>query len=496
MGDYMNYILIISRFAAFLLDYIVLYGSLYFLSRYSTTGYVIALVIFFLYRYLTTAILGATVGMLLLKIRLISYSHRICLKREIYRFASALFFLGYIYALFNKKHQTFHDNASGTYVVFSKSKDEGKEKLEKKRFVTMMSTLLLAISATRWLSFMVLNDFGLIGLKRVYESEQYYQSFEGDNLLSISQDELYMKTLGRKYITVVDMEGKPTLIRISNKLKYTEIYKLNLSGDKIIGDYIYTVNMPILFVCSGNFRGKVDMCGVSPQNKVVLVDEKGNIYGEGQSNLGSILTLRCGDIDQDGRDEAVILGRGGDVEIFKLQGDKFQTIYSGKMGEDIIPESFYVDKGMVVVGKSHEKKLLYFYDFKNNKFVFRDKKHFKVDAVSSVAKINEGIIVSHVFRNSMTFKKGRIQLLEIYGIEDGVKRVYNLGKRPGRSYSYMVRTLEDVIDIDGDGTEEIILKAVGKEDVMGQGYIVEIYRESKGWMTLNRVLTKLEDILH
>lgn len=495
-GDFMNYLLFISRFAAFCVDYIIFFVLSYFLSKLGTMGYFILLFVFFIYRYLTTALWGATAGMMILRIKLVNKGFKSCLKREIYRFSSALFYLGYIYALFNKAHQTFHDHVSGTIVVFGKTGDKNISKIKRNKIVFIISTILLVFSSLRWLSYVVLNDIGLIGLERVYVSEEYYQSFEGDNLISLSQDELYMKTLGRKYITLIDVEGKATLARLSNKLKYTEVYKLNIENGKITGEYLYRVNIPIQFVCSGNFRGSTDMCGVSPQHKIILVDQKGSIYGEENIGLGSILTLRCGDMDLDGREEAVVLGRGGDVEVFKLEGKDFRKIFSGKIGEDIVPESFYIDKGLVVVGRGNDKKILYFYDFRNGKFVYRNKKDFKVRSVSSAAKLHDNIIVSHVFRNNMTFRRGNTQLLEVYSIKDGINRLYNLGARPGRGYSYMVRVLEDIVDIDRDGIEEIVLKAVGKDDVMGQGYIVEVYREKKGTLWVNKVLTWLEGVLY
>ncbi|TDT50559.1 RDD family protein [Fonticella tunisiensis] len=493
----MNYMLIVSRLAAFIVDYIIFSIIYLFFDLLGVWGYLISLLIFFLYRYITTALFGATIGMMLLRVKLVKYDFAICLKREIYRFASSLFYIGYIYGLFDKGLQTFHDNASGTCVVFNNpEKNKKADNVSVNRIVYIISTILLVLSSLRWISYFMLNDIGLIGLHKIYTSSEYFQSFEGDNLLSLSQDELYMKTLGRKYLAIIDIEGKQSLIRISNKLKYTEVYRLNPVGKELIGQFIYRVNMPIQFICSGTFKKGMDLCGISPQNKIILVDGSGSVYAEGQVSLSNILTLRCGDIDKDGIDEAVVLGRGGDVEVFKFHEEKLSKVYSGKIGEDIIPRSFYVDNGIAVVGDGDKKKLLYFYDFNGSKFIFKGKRDFNVREVSSISKIDKGVIVSHVFRNNMTFKKGNIQLLEVYDIKNGMRRIYNFGSRPGRRYSYYVRTLEDVIDINGDGEDEVILKAVGRDDVMGQGYFVEIYQMRGPGLMLNRIFSKIEEILY
>lgn len=488
-----TWIFILSRVGAYLIDYIPFYLVVFVLAKFGAWGYMAALVFLFLYRYVTSAYFGATPGMMLLKLKLKRYDFRICLKREIYRIASALFWIGYLIGLIDKNKRTLHDVMSGTYVVYSESQ-EVKEPV--KKYFIVLANILLVISVLRWTSSFILDDIGLIGLKKAYYSDEYYQSFDGDNLSSMSQDELYIKTLGRKYTTVVDIDKKPALIRISNKLTYIEVYRLYIKENRLLGDYLYKIDMPIQFICSGNFRGIAEMCGLSPKNDLVLIDEKGKVYGKGEVNLGSVLTLMCGDIDSDNQDEAVILGRGGDVEVFKLTNNKLQRIYKGKIGEDIIPQAFYISKGIVVFGKANNKTIVYSYDFKNNKFIFRDKKYIDAKNLSFASKFNGSFIISHVYRNNMTFGIGNIQLLEAYDLNKGERKKYNFGQRPGRRYEYKVRTLEGVCDIDGDNKEEIIIKAVGKDDVMGQGYIVEIYKPEKGMLLFNRVLTIIEDILH
>jgi hypothetical protein len=58
----------------------------------------------------------------------------------------------------------------------------------------------------------------------------------------------------------------------------------------------------------------------------------------------------------------------------------------------------------------------------------------------------------------------------------------------------MVRNLEGIYDINDDGKKEIVLKAVDKDDVMGQGYRIEIYQLGKVNLFLNRILCYFENI--
>jgi uncharacterized RDD family membrane protein YckC/predicted nucleic-acid-binding Zn-ribbon protein len=488
----LKYIFLISRLASFVIDNILFYILLYFFSKFSTAGYVACLVIFFVYRFLTTAYFGATLGMMALKLKLKNYNFKICLKREIYRLASAFFYIGYIYAVIDYKNRTFHDIASGTYVYYGKGKEE---EVKTSPLIVTIANIFLIVFVIRWSTSFIINDIGLIGLKKVCTSDEYFQSFDGDNLVSLSQDELYKKTLGRKYSTLIDIDGKPFLIRISNKRTYTEVYKLNIVDKKMIGEYLYKLNIPLQYICSGQFVNGKDLCGVSPNNQIILVNQNGGIYGSNNIGILNVVTLRCGDVDNDGFDEAVVLGREGEVEVFKYSLGELKKIFSGKVGEDVLPETFYIDKGIVIVSKLNDQKILYFYGFKNNKFTFVDKKYFKVNGASTILKVGDDILVSNVSRNNMTFKTGRIQRLEMYSINNKIKKLYDFGGRPGRRYAYMVRILEGVYDIDRDGKEEIILKAVGKEDVMGQGYAIEVYKLNRGVLWINRILTKVEGIL-
>lgn len=489
----MRYIFIASRFAAFIIDYIIFYILYYFISPLGIVGYTFLIIAFFLYRVLSSTYFGSTIGMMLLKLKLLRHDFKTCFKREVYRFASALFYIGYIYALIDTYGRTIHDIASDTMVIY---KDSKKSIPESKTYIKILSTILLIISSIRWVSFFVLNDVGLLGLKKICTSDTYYQSFEGDKLLSLSQDELYLKTLGRKYTALIDINEKPYIIRISNKLKYTEVYRLNVKDNSIIGEYIYTVNLPLQFICSGKFITNRDLCGISPDNYIVLIDERGKIYGKNEVKISSIISLKCGDIDNDNYDESIVLGTDGKVEIYKMKKDILERIYSGKFGEDIVPIAFYIDDGVRVLVKGDNKSILYHYKFVNNKFVFQSKKYIKTENVGNIQKYNDYIILSHIIRNNMIFKRGTIQNFEVYSQNYKITRLYNFGKRPGRRYDYSVRCLEDVYDIDGDREEEIILKSVKKNDVMGQMYKIEIYKPIKGLLYINRILSFFEDILY
>lgn len=493
MGDYMRYIFLISRFASFVIDYLLLFLLTMLLAEFNTIGYILSLMLFFLYRYLTTAFYGATLGMKIFKLRLKYYDKKICFKREIYRFASAFFYVGYLYALIDGNCRTFHDILSDTAVVIN----DGEIKRDKKeKYIKIVAVILLIISTTKWTANFILNDVGFIGLEKKYISDLYFQSFEGDKLISLSQDELYMKSLGRKYTTVVDINHRPSLIRISNKLKYSEIYKLNLKNSKIVGEYMYKIKLPIQYLCSGVFLGTKDMCGISPEGDIVLINQRGKIYGKNKTQISNILSLKCGDIDMDGKDESVILGRGGDIEIFKLLDAKLKSVYFGKFGEDIMPISFLIDRGIFVLAKGSKNNILYFYKYKDNKFKFVDKKEIGMEGNGNIYKLNDMIVVSNINRNNMTFRRGEIQRLEVYAIKNKINRVYNFGDRPGRRYAYMVRNIDDIYDIDGDGKTEIIFKAVGSGDVNGQGYRIEIYGFNKYLLILNRVLTLIENVMN
>ncbi|HRS26524.1 MAG TPA: hypothetical protein P5140_08300, partial [Methanofastidiosum sp.] len=115
-----------------------------------------------------------------------------------------------------------------------------------------------------------------------------------------------------------------------------------------------------------------------------------------------------------------------------------------------------------------------YYKFLGGKFSFQYNKDFKKNGINNMFKFGDGFIVSSIYRNNMSLKIGKIQKMEVYDKNLKLKR--NFGNRKARFYDYFVRNVEDIIDIDGDGKDEIILKAVGSDDVYGQGYIIEVYK--------------------
>lgn len=475
------------RLASFLIDYLIFIGAVLALARFGTAGYFIALLFLFIYRYVLTSLFGRTLGMKICRLKLKSHDFKKCLKREIYRFASIPLYIGYLYALIDPFGRTLHDIMSGTYIDYT---GDLTVTSDIKWYVRIIFNILLVISIVRGTASLFIKDVGLLGLKRAYTSDVYYQSFDGDNLISLSQDELYMKTLGRRYTTIIDIDKKPAIVRISNKLTHTEVYRLNIYGKRLNGEYLYNVKYPLQFICSGNFKDGRDLCGVSPDGRLIFIDSKGAVYGITKAKIENILTLNCGDIDMDGDDEAVIMGRNGDVGVFKLQEGNIKTLYLGKLGEDIMPQTIYINEGITAVGISGDRSVFYHYDFKDGRFKFLKKEYADIDNATMALRYGRLILVSHVNRNNMAFNIGRIQRLEAYYVEkDKLKRMYNFGERQGRRYNYYVRALEGVYDVDGDGEDEIIIKAVGKEDVMGQGYIIEIYKPVPSLLLINRILS-------
>lgn len=487
-----KYILLASRVGAYIIDYILFFVLVYIVGRHGTLWYLLCLVCFFMYRYLMTGFLGYTVGMKLLKLTLNKFDLRICFVRETARFASAFYFIGYIYGIFDSMGRTFHDIAAGTYVKYN---DTQPVEVTDPFIIKPIIFVLLIISVVKWSTSFILNDIGGIGLEKVCSSDEYFQSFEGDNLISYSQEELYLNTIGRRYTAVMDFNNKPTLVKISNKLKYTEVYKLNIKGTKLIGEFAFKVNIPLQFICSGSFRNKLDLCGISPMKDIILLDSGGHTIGSSRVSLQNILSLKAGDIDGDGRAEIVVLGRNGDFQIFKYLSGKLSTIYNGKIGEDIIPLGLYVDKGLNILAKGDGKSRLYTYVYNGSGFKFTSEKYIDVKDVCNLSLLDGNLIVSNISRNSMMFRVGNTQSFEVYSLGSKVKRLYNFGKRPSRRYAFLVRNLEDVYDLNGDGQKEIVVKAVGKEDVMGNGYVVEVYKVSEAGLRVNRVLTWVENVL-
>ncbi len=479
---------VISRVAAYFFDIALLIIFQHLLGNIGLSGYILSLFLFFLYRFITTALKGATLGMLIFKLKLKRYNFKTCLKREIFRAASHFYYLGYFYVLFDPYLRTFHDVMSGTYIEI----DKEEKPLKRDRWVKAIGSIFLAIFILKWTSNFVLNDAGLLGLKKIAESDEYFQSFEGDNIVSLSQEELFMKTMGRKYTALIEAQGEKALVRISNKQKYTEVYKLIMEDSGLRGEYLYKVDYPLQFICSGKFLNNRDLCGLSPKGELIIANEKGEIYGSEKVEIASPVTMKCGDINGDGRDEIIVMGIGGDAEVFKMGDKTLKKVFLGKFGEDILPETFYIKDGVNVFGKSNKGDILYNYKFKNERFIFNSKRYTKIKGISNVFCTDHGVLVSNVYRNEMMFKRGKIQRLEVYTDDLNYKKVYEFGNRPGRPYAYMVRTLEDAEDIDNDGKTEVVLKTVGKDDVMGQGYIVEIYKFDERLLKLNRFFTEIQ----
>jgi uncharacterized RDD family membrane protein YckC len=523
--------LFIFRIGAYVFDYCIYYGFVFLLGKYGVWGYLASIILFFIYRYATTAATGKTLGMHLMKLSLDRYDWFICLKREIARFASAFYFIGYLYGIFDKEGRTFHDLFSDTLVGYqvsdkpeenrvAKATDQSSEKLsqralestteirsnkiadkyleKKHKYIQGAVCILLFVSVAKWVSGFILNDIGNIGLKRTLISKEYFQSFDGDNLLSLSQQELYLQTLGRRYTAVIDIDRKPTLVRLSNKLTYSEIYKMDIQNASIKGSLLYSVAVPFQYICSGNFHKKteIELCGISPIKQIVLVDKKGKIYAQVKANISNIISVKSGDIDKDEKAEIILLSRNGEIEIIKYIRGKLESVFNNKISDDVNVDAFYLNNGLTIVSNGEKRSTLYDYSFSNNKFILQNEKNIDVAETGNIESFGGDILISYVRRNNMTFKVGNVQRFELYEKGNERKRIANFGARPSRSYDFKVRNLEEIVDIDGDGETELILKAVGKQDVMGQKYRLEIYKIDKTMLKLNRVLTKMEGLLN
>ena len=484
---------LVSLLGAYLIDTVLFVFILYLLRYMGMAAYILVLLLKFAYRVFTTGLWGSTIGMKLLKLKLNIYSFKICLKRELYRIGSSMFFLGYLTAIPDTYGRTLHDMAAGTVVVYGREKEIAAPR--SRLIFKLVALIMVAISIPRWTVKFLMDDAGPIGLKKTAKSGEYYQSFEGDNLISLSQNELYLKSIGRKYTTPVEFDDGVHLVRISNKKAYTELYRLDVDGSQITGTYIGSTENPLQFICSGKFRAGLEMVGLSPQNAVYFMDNKGSSYGEGKLSISNPVTLSCGDLDSDGKDEVAVMGRNGDVEIFKYQGGQVQTLYSGKIGEDILPETFYIPGDLVISGEQKSNRVLYTYGYENGTLIYKSKAVLDTDSSGRIAGFGDAAIISYIYRNNMTFNVGRVQRLEVYSLSGKARRLYNFGNRVGRRYDYKVRSLENIYDLDGDGRDEVILKAMDKDQVEGERYTMEIYDISYFWLGVNRALTFLEGMM-
>jgi len=484
---------IASLLGAYLIDTSIFMIILYMLKRLGASAYVLVLVLKFAYRVVTTGLWGCTIGMKVLKLKLNKYSLKLCLLREIYRIGSNLLFLGYLVAVVDSYGRTLHDLAAGTMVVYGEERDLSQPKT---KFVfKIVASVMIVISIPRWTIRFLTDDLGLIGLKKTAVSGEYYQSFDGDNLVSLSQNELYLKSIGRKYTTPVEFDDGVHLVRICNKKTYTELYRLDVEDKEITGEYIGNINVSLQFMCSGKFRSKLEMVGVSPSGSIYFIDNKGSYYAEKTLSIINTVTLSCGDIDGDNQDEAVVMGRDGDLEILKYRDGEILSLYLGKVGEDIRAETFYIPGDLVISGEEKNDRVLYTYEFRDNTLKYKNKVVLDTDSSGRITGFGDNAIISYIYRNNMTFNVGRIQRLEVYRVNGKAQRLYNFGNRVGRRYDYRVRSLENIYDLDGDGREEIVLKAMEKDEVEGERYYIEIYKTSPFWLGVNRVITFLEGLM-
>lgn len=484
---------IASLLGAYLIDTLLFVLLLYLMRRLGPLAYVLVLALKFAYRVLTTGLWGCTIGMKILKLKLDKYSLKLCLSREVYRVGSSMLFLGYLAALVDSYGRTLHDLAAGTMIVYGGEKDLPQPKT---RFVfKIIAAVMVVLSMSRWSIRFLTDDLGLIGLKKTAVSGEYIQSFDGDNLVSLSQNELYLKSIGRKYTTPVEYDDGVHLVRICNMKTYTELYRLDVEDKEITGDYIGSINVPLQFMCSGLFRSKVEMVGVSPSGSIYFIDNKGACYAEKALSEINTVTLSCGDIDGDNKDEAVVMGSDGTIEILKYRDGGILSLYSGKAGDDIRPETFYISGGLVISGEEKNDRVLYTYAFADNTLKYKNKVVLDTDSSGRILRFGDDVIISYLYRNNMIFNVGRIQRLEVYSVNGKAQRVYNFGNRAGRMYDYFVRSLENVYDLDGDGKEEIIIKAMEKDEVKGERYRIEIYKTSPFWLGVNRIITFLEGLM-
>ncbi len=486
-------IFLASLLGSYIIDTVLFIVVIYLFRRMGVIAYLLVLALKFVYRVLTTGLWGSTIGMRILNLKLNCYSLRICLKRELYRIGSSLFFLGYMIAILDSYGRTLHDMAAGTIVVYGK---ENKLPSPKTKLVFKLAAAVMVIlAATRWCIRFPLDDVGLIGLKKIAASGEYYQSFAGDNLISLSQNELYLKSIGRKYTTPVEYDDGIHLVRISNKKTYTELYRLDVEGKDITGAFIGSTDVPLQFMCSGIFRSRLEMVGVSPSGSIYFIDNTGSRYAERELSITNVVTLSCGDLDGDSMDEAAVMGRDGDMEIFKYKDGEVLRLYSGKIGEDIRPETFYIPGDLVISGEEKNNRVLYTYAYEDNTLKYKSKAVLDTDSSGRISGFGGAAIISYIYRNNMIFNVGRVQRLEVYRVSGRAKRLYNFGNRVGRRYDYYVRSLENMIDLDGDGSEEIVLKAMEKDEVEGERYRIEIYKLSSFWLGINRVVTFLEGMM-
>jgi uncharacterized RDD family membrane protein YckC len=127
----MNYGSVFYRFIATVLDGIIVFSLSMFLNRFIFIGWVLSFFLyFFYYPFFWSSSARATPGKYLMGLSVSDMNgDRITLKQAMIRwicsFVSGLFLcLGYIFAFFNEKRQTFHDLMAGTVVIDKKFEPE------------------------------------------------------------------------------------------------------------------------------------------------------------------------------------------------------------------------------------------------------------------------------------------------------------------------------------------------------------------------------------
>lgn len=96
---------------------------------------------------------------------------------------------------------------------------------------------------------------------------------------------------------------------------------------------------------------RVILCN-KPKRELLIIKNDGKVYSRLKINYKDTINLKTGDIDKDGRDEIFVLNRNGEISIYKVIQEKITNIYTGKIGEDIVPFAFLIDDdGLMVFAK-------------------------------------------------------------------------------------------------------------------------------------------------
>lgn len=498
-GEGMNkLVLIILRIVAYLIDCVILIFLLLIFGRGSIFIYFSCFVLFAFYRYLMTALWGYTLGMRLVGLTLQNYSLKNCFIRELSRIGSGFYYIGYIYGSLDSNARAFHDIISGT-VVYYKNRTVKDYKISIHPVFYILTYTLLVLSVLKWSSSFLLNDVGGLGLSKKFVSSEFHQSFSGDRLISLNQQQLYMNTLGRHYTTVTTYNKKLFLTRIANKLTYTDVYRLIPEKSKLRSCFEYRIKLGLQYITcvSASLMGKIYLCGISPKGQLVIVDENGKIINSLHIKTTRILTLTSGDINGDNKDEIIIMAVDGRIEIIGYENNNIVSLYYKKPIEQISPMAFYVNTEGDIVIIGGENKISHAYSFKYyaDGLKLIKKSIIPSNEISYISTTTYGLLTSNINRLNMTLGVGKIQQISMYSAKDNSKLLYNLSIRYGRLYRYKVRNVEGVYDIDGDGEDEIIVKAVKKGDVMGNAYVLEVYGFNSRGRFLNRFFTLVNRIL-